>query len=134
AVWRWWNGVTVKDSGGRSTHTPGIAVVHAKHQQWWRERLLATSSKGRRYLSYKKEWGAESYLNNEGSRKGRMWKAQLRACAAPLIMMAELAIEHRGGAGSACCVCDRNEPMWIGCICWCGVRHVMHTMMQDDAS
>src|SRR5881409_1371986 len=50
-IWRWWKGIHVNDASGRSVHIPGFAAkVYGKQQQWWRERLLQTRSKGARYL------------------------------------------------------------------------------------
>ncbi len=83
-LWRWWNG---------TEEVKGIkGIVQEKQMDAWRQRLMKTA-KGPFYLECKKEWGMDPCLNQQGSRKGRVWKTRMRASAVPL--QAELHREHR---------------------------------------
>ena len=76
-----WDGIDIPDT---KEHIAGVGDgVRKLQRQWWAERLLDKSN-GPIYLSYKKKWGAEEYLNGKGSKRGRIWKTRMRACAVPL--------------------------------------------------
>src|SRR5258708_2517306 len=77
AVWRWWMGIKEK--------------VEKKQEEEWRMRLMKRK-KGPFYLKCKNGWGVEEYLNEKGSKKGRIWKTRMRASAIPL--QAEMKREH----------------------------------------
>ena len=96
-------------------------------------REAADQNKGSTYLSYKKQPGAESYLNGEGNRSGRVWKTRMRACAAPL--QAELFREHRESS-PACKLCgaavEDQTHMLVNCVAYERARGRMYAQVRKE--
>ena len=123
AVWRWWNGTKNKEEKEEKVENKSIMIssgiqeiVERKQRELWKERVME-KKKGQFYLKCKREWKEEKYMNEKGSKKGRIWKTRMRAGAVPL--QAELFREHRSYSDK-CCVCgiravENQQHMLIEC-------------------
>ena len=104
----------------------GIKAIVKKQMELWKERIMK-KSKGPFYWKCKEEWGEEEYMNEKGSKKGRIWKTKMRASAVPL--QAELYREHRAKS-DRCCVCgesavENQAHMLIECSAYAHERKIM---------
>ena len=137
AVWRWWKGV--KEGEGVQKR------VEEKQHQLWQERVKE-KTKGKYYLKCKKEWGEEEYMNENGSKKGRIWKTRMRTSTVPL--QAIIKQEHRHGIPvliDTCAVCgtgavENQQHMLVECDAYSKEREEMYSSIQkyvfgiDDGS
>ena len=57
------------------------------------------------YLKCKEGWGIDDYMNENGNKRGRIWKTKMRASAVPL--KAIMAMEHRA-ASDVCVMCGQG--------------------------
>ena len=122
---RWWNG-NGEEKGVKEK-------VEKKQEEEWKKEVKE-KTKGQYYMKCKKEWGEEEYLNEEGDRKGRVWKARMRASAAPLAAI--LKSEHgRGKKSSRCMVCGEvNEDQKHMLLVCDGYTQERETMMAEIAA
>ena len=122
AVWRWWNGnagkAVEKGKKGEAKEKGVKVVVEKKQKTDWEDRVMERK-KGPFYWKCKEGWGEEEYLNEKGSKRGRIWKTRMRASAVPL--QAELYREHRSST-DMCCVCSKRA-----------VENQTHMLMECDA-
>ena len=109
AVWRWWDGNGTKKQPGIKT------IVEKKQNELWKHRLMFKEGKdetivnrvkGQFYLKCKKKWGEADYINENGNKRGRIWKSRMRASAVPLQAM--LKDEHRSNT-DICSVCSSGS-------------------------
>ena len=47
-------------------------------------KTILNRTRGQFYLKCKKEWGEADYLNENGSKRGRIWKTRMRTSSVPL--------------------------------------------------
>jgi len=87
-VERWWNGNGTEEEKGIKER------VEKKQKEEWKK-AVKRKSKGEYYLKCKEEWGEEEYMNEDGDRKGRIWKTRMRASSVPLAAI--LKSEHGRG-------------------------------------
>ena len=95
SIRRWWNGNDTKEEVGIKT------TVQFKQTELWKYRLqykekngsVVDRPRGKFYLKCNQEWGEADYLNENGDKKGRIWKCRMRVGAIPL--QATLKSEHR---------------------------------------
>ena len=113
-------------------------IVEEKQSQLWKERLrhkikddeVVEREKGKFYLKCKREWGEAEYMNENGSKEGRIWKTRMRACAVPL--QAELKREHRA-VNDTCYLCyagalgavENHQHMLLECEAYATERKML---------
>ena len=94
AEWKWWknssNGISIKEK------------VEEKQRENMR-RSIEEKKKGEYYMKCKKRWEEEEYLNENGSKEGRIWKTKMRMSAAPL--KAIKVMEHQA-VSDMCMLCE----------------------------
>ena len=66
-------------------------------------RSIEEKKKGEYYMKCKKRWEEEEYLNENGSKEGRIWKTKMRMSAAPL--KAIKVMEHQA-VSDMCMLCE----------------------------
>ena len=116
------------------TKEKGVKVVVEKKQKTdWEDRVMERK-KGPFYWKCKEGWGEEEYLNEKGSKRGRIWKTRMRASAVPL--QAELYREHRSST-DMCCVCSKRAVenqthMLMECDAYQHERRIMFETLDDE--